>query len=292
MKITNVHGVPDQFIRVAKNNKYSRGEADISVTTLIDSPRINLLNKINAHEITKDVTDMTFSMMGTAVHKMLEETEEKPNEVYEERLFQDVYDWTLSGAIDVQRYEANGSISIMDYKVCTAWAVMNDKPEWENQLNCYAWLVAKCKQRPVESLQIVAIIRDFNRRKSQRESDYPDANIQVIDIPIWDFDEQSKYVAERVLLHKNAQTDFINDLPLCSDEERWAKPAKWAVMKKGRKSAVKLFDDPKRAELFISDQKSATALYVEERPSELTRCCGNYCGVAQFCSQFREIEND
>jgi len=291
MIITNVHNVPEQFIRVAQNNKYSKGDADISVTTLIDSPRINILKQRHEDQMQRDITDMTFSMVGTAVHQMLEDTDEKPNEVYEERLYQNVFDWVLSGAIDVQKYEADGSVSIMDYKVCTAWAVMNDKPDWEKQLNCYAWLVTRSKQLPVKKLQIIAIIRDFNRRKSQRERDYPNANIQVIDVPLWDFEEQSNYIANRVFLHKNAQTDFINDIPLCSDEERWAKPAKWAVMKKGRKSAVKLFDDPKLAELYMKEQKGADALYLEERPSELTRCCENFCGVAQFCSQFEESNN-
>ena len=286
MQITNKHGLPEQFVRVAENDKYTRGESDISVTTLIDSPRINVLSERHDADMKKDVTEATFSMLGTAVHQILEESQAKPDEVYEERLYATVLGWVMSGAIDVQKYNRNGSITIMDYKVCTAWAVMNDKPEWENQLNCYAWLVQKNKQIPVEKIQVVAVIRDFNRRKAQRERGYPATNIKVIDVPLWTYEEQSSYINTRVLLHKGSQEDFINPLPLCTDQERWGRPAKWAVMKTGRKSAVKLFDSSREAELFINNQKGANALSIEERPSEFTRCVDNFCGVSQFCDQY------
>jgi hypothetical protein len=36
MKITNRFNLPDAFYNFARNDKYSRGKADISVTTLID----------------------------------------------------------------------------------------------------------------------------------------------------------------------------------------------------------------------------------------------------------------
>jgi hypothetical protein len=58
-------------------------------------------------------------------------------------------------------------------------------------------------------------------------------------------------------------------------------------MKKGRKSAVKLFDDQQHAELFIKNQESATALYIEHRVGEDIRCEENFCGVAEFCDQYK-----
>ena len=40
MKITNEHQLPDAFLNFARDDKYSKGKSDISVTTLIDSPRV------------------------------------------------------------------------------------------------------------------------------------------------------------------------------------------------------------------------------------------------------------
>ena len=47
MKITNNFGMPQPFVDFAINDKYSKGKADISVTTLIDSPKIRLMKEIS-----------------------------------------------------------------------------------------------------------------------------------------------------------------------------------------------------------------------------------------------------
>jgi len=288
MKLTNNHGLPESFVRFMHSDKYSRGNAEISVTTLIDAPRINKLRERHNDEMTMDVADRLWALLGTAAHHILEHAEQ-PDVVTEERMYHQVFDWTLSGAVDVQQYKPDGSIHIVDYKVCSAWSVMNEKPEWERQLNCYAYLVRKTKELPVSGLQICAILRDWNRRKAEVEVNYPDSPVVMVDVQLWDQDEQDRYIEERVTLHKDAQErfSFADPLPLCTDGERWMKPSKWAVMKVGRKSAVKLFDDERHAELFIGSQKSADALYVEHRAGEFTRCAGNFCGVAEFCEQYK-----
>lgn len=289
MELTNKHNLPESFVRFIRNEKYSRGDSNISVTSLIDSPRIEKLRALHKHELTMDVIERVPSLFGTAVHMVLQEIED-PNYVVEERLFASMHGWTFSGAIDVQEYMADGSITVMDYKVTSVWAVMNEKPEWEKQLNCYAYLVQKNKERAINKLQIVAILRDWSRRKATLDPNYPQAQVVMVDIPLWTFEEQEAYLEARVLMHKDSQVrfDFIDPVIACSDEERWAKPTRWAVMKKKRKSAVKLFDDRREAELFIDSQKTAIAdFYIEERKGGYTRCEGNFCGVAEFCDQYK-----
>ena len=64
---------------------------------------------------------------------------------------------------------------------------------------------------------------------------------------------------------------------------------KIAVMKKGRKSAVKLYDVDKREEAeFHAEQKNDH--YIEERLGRYARCEGNFCGVNQFCNQWKGAE--
>ena len=43
--ITNKYGLPEAFVNFAKLDKYSKGDADISVTQLIDSPRVLLMRE-------------------------------------------------------------------------------------------------------------------------------------------------------------------------------------------------------------------------------------------------------
>ncbi len=45
MKYTNKHNVPVEIIRAITNDQYSKGEAHISVTGLLQPPRIRLLIK-------------------------------------------------------------------------------------------------------------------------------------------------------------------------------------------------------------------------------------------------------
>ena len=72
MKITNKFGMPKPFVDFAINDKYSKGKADISVTTLIDSPRIRIMKEQYDEDIEVDAVDMIWALFGTAVHSVLD----------------------------------------------------------------------------------------------------------------------------------------------------------------------------------------------------------------------------
>lgn len=70
--ITNKHNLPETFVNALKHDTHVTN-GDISVTQLIDAPQIRYLRKHN--QITEDVVDMIFALMGTAVHHVLEKAE-------------------------------------------------------------------------------------------------------------------------------------------------------------------------------------------------------------------------
>ena len=142
MQITNNHNLPESFVNFARNDKYSKGKSDISVTTLIDSPRVRLLREANSAELTSDAADMIWPLFGTAVHHILESSKNDEGVTLEERLYADVNGWVLSGAVDHQKTDGK-TISITDYKVTSVWSVIYGKIEWEQQLNCYAFFGTK-----------------------------------------------------------------------------------------------------------------------------------------------------
>ena len=285
MNITNNHNLPQSFVNFARNDKYSKGLSDISVTTLIDSPRVRLLREAKSSEMTSDAADMIWPLFGTAVHHILESASEDEGVILEERLYATVNDWILSGAVDHQKVEGN-SISITDYKVTSVWSVIHGKIEWEQQLNCYAFLSQKNKGMKVKSLQICAILRDWNRREAERREDYPQAPVILVDIPLWPDTKRIDYIKERVAMHQDAQInyDLAQAFPPCSDEERWKRGEAWAVKKKGNKRAQRVFDNEASAGEFMKDKEN---LEIEHREGEYVRCKGDYCGVANFCSQFK-----
>jgi hypothetical protein len=231
-----------------------------------------------------DVTDGIWSMMGRAMHS-LAEVGADANHIAEERLHTTVKGWTLSGGIDLQILR-DGVAAIEDYKVTSAWAVMNDKPEWETQLNVYAYLVAKVKGWTVDQLNVIAFIRDWARMKANTQEGYPSAPVIRVPVKLWTFAEQEAYVEARVQMHQSAATadQFDDDLPHCTDEERWVKQSKFAVMKPGRKTAVRVFDTKAEADAFSADNAGTE---VVERPGAATRCAENFCSVSQWCTQWQ-----
>ena len=56
MKITNLTNLPDPVVKALSKDNYSRGESQISVTTLIDCPRVRLLREEHDDEISEDVS--------------------------------------------------------------------------------------------------------------------------------------------------------------------------------------------------------------------------------------------
>jgi hypothetical protein len=296
MEITNKYGLPQSFLDFARNDKYSKGQADISVTTLIDSPRVRLMREHFADLREVDVTDMIWPLFGTAVHHVLESSEPSDDIVLEERLFTKINGWILSGAVDHQKIDRN-TVEITDYKVTSVWSVIHGKIDWERQLNVYAYLVQKNKGLRVSKLSICAVLRDWNKRDAANKPDYPQAPVVIVDIPMWDEKDRIDYIHKRIWLHQDAQVRY--DLEIveqdrfvpCADDERWKKEDSWAVKKKGNKRALRVFDQEVLAEGYVNSHNSlgndGTVLEIEHRPGEYTRCKGNYCGVADFCHQYR-----
>ena len=281
MKVTNKFGVPAPLVTLATREYYSKGQAQYSVTELMSPPKVRRLREQYDSEIVTDVTDLMWSMLGSALHVVMERGQTE-NHITEERLFADVDGVTISGAIDLQE-EKDGGVIITDYKFTSAWAVMNEKPEWEQQLNVYKWLVETVKRRRVDGLRICALIRDFNRHEN-REG-YPAAPIQMVSIPMWDTVKAETYVRERLEMHRNAKVaqDFGEPLPHCSPEERWQSETTYAVKREGRKTAIRVFKTIDEAIKLAEKEKG----YVETRPGESKRCTGNYCGVADWCEQYQ-----
>lgn len=287
MKITNKFNLPETFVSFARDGKYDKGASDISVTTLIDAPRVNVLKQQRHGDIEVDVSDMVWPLFGTAVHHMLESSAPQGNVTMEERLFVNINNWVVSGQIDHQE-ENGGMVYISDYKVTSVWSVIFGKEDWVRQLNCYAHMVRLAKGREVGGVRIIAILRDWQRREAQFKPDYPQSPVAVVDIPLWDAEKAQAYMEERVHLHQDAQMlwDTQEAVVECSDEERWTKPDTWAVMKAGAKRATKVFDTEADANEWLKQQSpTRTAHQVVKRPGGRTRC-EQYCSVAEFCTQW------
>ncbi len=110
---------------------------------------------------------------------------------------------------------------------------------------------------------------------------------------MWPAPFAAGFVSGRIQQHRDAlaRAALGEELPLCTDDERWLRQSTYAVKKAGNKRATKVFDHKPAALEFAA----AKGLVVEERPAEPIRCT-TYCKVSAWCSQYaawkKESGND
>ena len=288
MKLTNNFGMPETILNVIARPQYSKGKANMSVTELLNSPRIVQLKRKHWEDLTEDAADMVWSIFGTAIHNILEHGKGDTH-IVEERIHIELDGMRISGAIDLQEISEDG-ITVSEYKTTSAWAAMQEKKDWHNQLNSYAYLVEKAKGIPVTKLQIVAIVRDWSRREAQYKEGYPKAPIVVIDIPLWPFAEREAYVRSRISLHGDALFEMETDgeMPNCTSEEMWEKQTTYAIKKDGNVRAKSVHDTSEAADTALAaateKAKKGEKFLIEVREGGRTRC-ESFCQVAPYCQQ-------
>ena len=283
MGITNKYNFPSAIVNAVKNDPYNSGDCDISVTRLIKPPQQVALTAQHSHELPdEDVSDRIWSLLGQASHTILERAAGE-DAVVEQRWFAERDGWTISGQIDLLENR-----SLDDFKVTSVWkvkdALANGCSEWAAQLNVLKWLYdgqpSVDNDDSIDELRIIAICRDWRRSEAMRYDDYPKQS-EIISIPMWTDAERQKYVEKKIQEHKDARDG--NPRP-CTDTERWAKPTKYAVMKEGRKSAIRLLDSQQEYTDWLAANPQKGKIYQEIRPGEFTMC-SEYCSAAPFCSQ-------
>jgi hypothetical protein len=284
MKLTNKFNLPETFVNVIRRPHYSKGSSEISVTEILSPPQLVLLRRQHAEDIEQDASDMVWSLFGSAVHNILEHGKDD-HHIVEERLFTTFEGWSISGAIDLQTL-VDGKVLIADYKVTSAWTVQQEKQEWIDQLNLYAWLVERVKGDKVAGLQIIGIVRDWSRREAALKETYPQSPIVTLDIPLWDYKDREEFVRSRLTLHNEANFAAVSGMmPECTPEEMWEKPTTYAIMKAGGVRAKKVCNTLSEAENFVVTKYPDH--HIETREGGRTRC-ESFCQAAPFCGQYQK----
>ena len=286
MNITNVNNLPQPFVD-AVTREYQYKDKQYSVTSLLKGVCQTLLERRHSDAIEQDVSDMVWMLFGTAAHSILEHSKETSNQLKENRIAIDVVDYKISGIFDLYDDDTK---TVTDYKTGTVWKVMFD--EWDDyhkQLLMYAYMLRKigfdCKNG-----QIVMILKDHSKTKAKLDPTYPKYPVYVKKFSFTDedFANIENFINERFKAYKQYENVPDALLPSCTKEERWHKDDKYAVMKKGRKTAIKLCDSEEEANSKVAEL--GTGHYVEFREGKDGRC-DDYCQVKDFCPFYRKKQS-
>ena len=288
MKLTNGLNLPQPFVDAATSD-YQYTDKRYSVTSVLKGTRETILQRRHADEIETDVSEMVWAIFGSAVHKILEQSEETADQLKENWLSVEVQNgYELSGIFDLYD-DATGTVT--DYKTATVWKfIYKEFDDWRTQCLAYVWLLRKIGFNARRG-EIVGMLKDHSKTKAKTDHTYPQYPVQRIG---WNFTDKDLEEFESWLKAKFSEIEQAeklsdDDLPLCSDVERWQKPDKDAVMKEGRKTAVKLYDSEEEANARV--EAEGKGFYVAHRKGE-DRKCLNYCSACEFCSHYKELMNN
>ena len=275
MKILNKFGLPEPLVKACAAFTREPNAKDLSVTELLQPPYMRKLTVDHFKEIEADVTERIWAIMGTAVHQVLEHGA-SDGALSEEKLSHEFEGVKVTGTPD---HLKDGVLQ--DWKVCGVYKIILDNMEdWSAQLNCYRYLFEK-SGFPVKQLEIVAIMRDWNKRELGKTNDYPPQPVVVIPIEMWDLKKTEEFILDRIRLHK------ITYPEVCGPKDRWSRPDTYAVMKPGAKRATRVFKDKFEAEAFLTslDKPGSPEYELITRPGVDVRC-EEYCSVAKWCPHY------
>lgn len=293
MKITNNYNLPDAIVKALQSD-YQYKPYQFSVTTILSGIKSFLLAKRHQNEIEMDASEGINMLLGTAVHNIFEghENEDEVAEDYIKIKVNDLY--SLSGRFDLYNLKTE---EITDYKTCSIWKIkFKGFKDWKQQLLIYGWMLRKLGLK-VKNAKITALIKDWKKTElklaKQKGEYYPET--PIINVP-FDFTEEDyveieKWIVNRFNQIQNAEMLVDDDIPICSEEERWYSGDKYAVMKGNNKRAIRVFDTEAEAKEF---EKNDDSYWIDVRKGRNTRC-EDYCNACQFCNYYKnyvEVKED
>lgn len=288
MRITNELNLPEPFVNAAKSEHVYTPKR-YSVTSLLKGTCEAILQRRHDDEITQDASEMVWMIFGSAVHKILEESEETATQLKETWVSMDIpgTDYVMSGIMDLYD-DKTGEIT--DWKTASVYKVLKD--DWEDyrkQLLYYAVILKDMGFEP-KSGKIVAMLKDHSPSKARTEADYPKLPVYQ---KRWVYTDAEIAAAKQEIIErfkKIAEQEQVPDEELepCSPSERWDDPPKYAVTKVGNKRASKLCDTEEEAQKEVAERTTGKDKYeIIYRPGEHAKC-EKYCTVTKWCPFYQK----
>jgi hypothetical protein len=130
------------------------------------------------------------------------------------------------------------------------------------------------------------MMKDHSKSKAKFDSTYPQFPVMQINFNYSgvDFERTNEFIQTRIGEIREAETLSDDELPVCTLEERFNDGDKYAVMKKGRKTALRVLSSREEAEQWMQDNGGDS---IQFRPGE-DKKCKDYCSACQFCNYYRE----
>lgn len=287
MKVIDSHSLPAPLFEAIKNETYSRGDSDISVTELASPPLIRQHLKRFGDDIEVEAIDMMWALDGRSMHHILQHgAAHLPDEdhLVEHRFFYEIDGYKLSGQADIVYLKEK---RLQDYKrIAVSARKFGAKEDWVKQLNVYRWLAKVSENIDIDILEVCAWYKDWSKERMEHDSSHPDSPIQIFPIEVWPLATTEKWVRERIRLHQIADLADFDKVDPCTSEDRWDRGHGFAIKNKFKNRAQKIVDTRKEALEWITlnvSPKEMANVVVEDREGKPMRC-QRYCPARFKCA--------
>ena len=281
MKVTNRQNLPMALVNAVSVDRHNK-KGEYSATTLLKGACEQVLTSRHFDEIEVDASDSIWAVFGSAVHSIFEN--QKDETFKEERFEVPVSNSKVTGRVD--SYDLKNEI-LVDWKTASIWKVTyQDFDDWKKQGLIYSWLM-KQNGLTVKKCRFIALLKDHSKSKARIDASYPQSPVYIYEFDVTEKDlaEIETYIKEKVKQFEVAETLVDEKLTPCTKEERWATDDKWAIMKAGRKTALKVCDSEEEAKSLMA-KKGGTD--IEFRPGE-NKKCSDYCNCKEFCPFWKSL---
>lgn len=280
MKITNKLNLPQSFVDIA-TREYTYKDKQYSVTSILGGIRETILKRRHYSELEQDISEMIWLIFGSAVHSILEKSNELDCEFKEEHVVIDIGDYKLSGIFDLYNGKTH---TVTDYKTASVWKVIHgDWKDYRTQLLIYAYMLGKIGFKCNKG-EIIALLKDHSKSKAKFDESYPKVPVHKVTFHFTkeDFEKIEIELLDKFKEIKRCEQLSDNELPICAAKERWNTGDKFAVMKKGKKRALRVLDSEEEAQEYMETKGGD---YIDVRKGE-DKKCNEYCSVKEFCSYY------
>jgi hypothetical protein len=291
MKYTNKNNLPIIVEKWLLNDEYDYQPGIMSATGLMKPPRAVVLTERHYDSLEMDIADLIAIRYGTAIHSSFEAVPYDSADVEQERRVQAEVDGVkISGKFDMLEQVGVGLYKLHDIKSTSVWNYIYDNKtnDYITQLSVYRYLLAAEGKNVQDEADIIMVFTDWSKKKAAEDPTYPQIRMVVKPITLWSIKDTETWISGRLLLLADARQLPDDELPLCTDDELWKQPDKFAVKAK---------PDSARAKAVL-DSEAAAKQYIEEnggiieiRKGYVNRC-PDYCPCYPFCNQHQRLKED
>ena len=298
--------------------EYRKPGRSFSASTLPRAARVMQLTARHDDEIEVEEGAEGFRLLGRTVHEILEEEMRERGALVEGRIGHVIGGVYVHGRFDLID---TADRRVDDYKVTSVYSYLKpDKDEYIAQNNILAWLARK-NGIAIDKGRLCYILKDHRAREYQEGGSYPRHMFPTSEVPMWTDQETEDYILQRINHHRGSVSLPDDDLPLCTDKERWMDGVDFKAYRlspdglpgercaHSSKSRMETDDwiaakvEEARASYEAKEEKRMSSLKNPGRakppkpfdPPQFTvveysppppRC--GYCDARPFCSQFRQ----